>query len=65
LIENLFVLLYKKADKFQFTAGAAAAAAARSTTNTEKFVDDYLISNHFQKNKNHLITKMTVLIDTP
>jgi hypothetical protein len=46
------------ADKFQFTAAVATAAA-----NTEKFVVDYLISNHCQNNKNHLITKMTVSID--
>jgi hypothetical protein len=58
-----------QADKFQFTAAAAAAAAAiaaaaaTSSANTEKFIADYLISNHCQNNKNHLITKMTVLID--
>ena len=44
-----------KADKFQFTAAAATAAAATAVSNTVKFVADYLISNHCQNNKNHLI----------
>ena len=49
-----------QAGKFQFTAAAATAAAATSVSatavsNTVKFVADYLISNHCQNNKNHLI----------
>jgi hypothetical protein len=50
-----------QADKFQFT--AAAAAVATAAANTEKFVADYLISNHSQNNKNHLIAKNTLVID--
>jgi hypothetical protein len=49
-----------QADKFQFTAAAAAATAAAAAANTEKFVADYLISNHCRNDKKHLITKMTV-----
>jgi hypothetical protein len=54
-----------QADKFQFPAAAAAAAAAATAaaatavSNTVKFVADYLISNHCQNNKNHLISKNT------
>jgi hypothetical protein len=58
LIEKIILLLYKKsmqAGKFQFTAAAATAAAATAVSNTVKFVADYLISNHCQNNKNHLI----------
>jgi predicted transglutaminase-like cysteine proteinase len=70
-----------QAEKLQFTAAAVAAAAATATAaatgaaataaaatsaaNTEKFVADYLFSNHCQNNKDHLITKMTVLTDIP
>jgi hypothetical protein len=45
------------ADKFQFTAADATAAAATAVENTVKFVADYLISNHCQNDKNHLILK--------
>jgi hypothetical protein len=51
-----------KADKFQFTAAAATAAAATAVSNTVKFEADYLISNHCQNNKNHLISKNTAEI---
>ena len=47
-------------DNFQFT--AAAASAATAVANTVKFVADYLISNHCQNNKNHLISKNTAII---
>jgi len=51
-----------QADKFQFTAAAATAAAATAVSNTVKFVADYLVSNHCQNNKNHLISKNTAEI---
>jgi hypothetical protein len=51
-----------QADKFQFTPAAATAAAATAVANTVKFVADYLISNHCQNNKNHLISKNTSVI---
>jgi hypothetical protein len=44
-----------QADKFEFIAAAATTAAATAVSNTVKFVADYLISNHCQYNKNHLI----------
>ena len=43
------------ANRFQFITAAATAAAATAVSNTVKFVADYLISNHCQNNKNHLI----------
>jgi hypothetical protein len=49
-------------DKFQFIAAAATAAAATDVANIVKFVADYLISNHCQNNKNHLISKITAVI---
>ena len=51
-----------QADKFQFTAAAVTAAAATAIRNTVKFVANYLISNHCQNNKNHLISRNTAVI---
>ena len=51
-----------QADKFQFITAAATAAAATAVSNTVKFVADYLVSNHCQNNKNHLISKNTAEI---
>ena len=51
-----------QADKFHFTAAAATAAAATAIGNTVKFVANYLISNHCQNNKNHLISRNTAVI---